>query len=76
MEARKQMMSSINIGIITVSDRASLGIYEDLSGKAIIDTLNQYLTSDWNCCYELIPDERAMIEKTITNMVTIKIAAW
>jgi molybdopterin adenylyltransferase len=32
------------IGIITASDRASKGIYEDLSGKAIIDTLNDYLT--------------------------------
>ena len=33
------------IGIITTSDRASAGIYEDLSGKAIIDTLNSYLKS-------------------------------
>lgn len=34
-------MSKAKIGIVTVSDRASAGIYEDLSGKAIIDTLNR-----------------------------------
>ena len=31
-------MQISKIGIITVSDRASAGVYEDLSGKAIIDT--------------------------------------
>ena len=35
-------MSKAKIGIITVSDRASAGIYDDLSGKAIINTLNDY----------------------------------
>src|SRR6478609_2677767 len=33
----------IRIGIINVSDRASKGIYEDLPGKAIAETLNEYL---------------------------------
>lgn len=62
-------MSSIKIGILTVSDRASAGIYEDKSGKAIIDTLNQYLTSNWEEVYEIVPDEQDVIEKTMTNMV-------
>lgn len=35
----------IRVGIITVSDRASAGVYDDLSGIAIIDTLKDYLTS-------------------------------
>ena len=35
------------IGILTVSDRASAGVYEDLSGKAIIETLSMYLSSEW-----------------------------
>ena len=45
------------IGVVTVSDRASAGEYEDLSGKAIIDTLNAYLTSLWEPVYLLVPDE-------------------
>ena len=64
------MPSSIaKIGIITVSDRASAGIYEDLSGKAIIDTLNEYLISDWEPVYKIIPDEQDLIEKTMIDMV-------
>ncbi|KJD35003.1 molybdopterin adenylyltransferase [Tamlana sedimentorum] len=62
-------MQSIKIGIITVSDRASNGVYEDLSGKAIINTLNDYLTSNWQAIYKIIPDEQDVIEQTIIDMV-------
>ncbi len=58
----------MKIGIITVSDRASAGIYEDISGKAIIDTLNEYLTSSWEEVYEVIPDEKEIIEATMKKM--------
>ena len=58
----------MKIGIITVSDRASAGIYEDLSGQAIIDTLNEYLISPWEKSYEIIPDEQDIIEQTMIKM--------
>ena len=58
----------MKIGIITVSDRASQGIYEDLSGKAIIDTLNDYLISPWEEVYVVIPDEQDIIEATMIKM--------
>jgi len=57
------------IGIVTVSDRASAGVYEDISGKAIIDTLNEYLTSPWESLYKVIPDEQDIIEETLKDMV-------
>ncbi len=55
------------IGIITASDRASAGVYEDLSGQTIIDTMKDYLSSEWEPVYRIIPDiqddiEHAMIE--------------
>ncbi|MGI5310026.1 molybdopterin adenylyltransferase [Rheinheimera sp. WS51] len=56
------------IGIVTVSDRASAGEYEDISGQAIIDTLNDYLTSEWQPVYRLIPDEKNLIELTLTEL--------
>lgn len=56
------------IGIVTVSDRASAGVYEDLSGKAIIDTLTGYLSSDWQAVYRLIPDEQPLIEQTLIEL--------
>jgi len=53
---------------VTVSDRASAGVYEDLSGKAIIEVLNEYLTSEWEPVYEVIPDEQDVIEATLIKM--------
>ncbi|QWL02779.1 molybdopterin adenylyltransferase [Shewanella indica] len=61
-------MAKAKIGIVTVSDRASAGVYEDISGKAIMETLNAYLTSEWESVYEVIPDERAVIEATLKRM--------
>jgi molybdopterin adenylyltransferase len=61
-------MSKAKIGIVTVSDRASAGIYEDLSGKAIIDVLTKYLTSEWEPVYKVIPDEGDVIEATLIDL--------
>ncbi|MEQ8361460.1 MAG: molybdopterin adenylyltransferase [Cyclobacteriaceae bacterium] len=60
------------IGIINVSDRASKGIYEDLPGKAIVDSLNEYLVSDWEKEYAIIPDEQDLIEQTLIDMADNK----
>ncbi len=62
-------MKKAKIGIVTVSDRASAGVYEDASGKAIIDTLNHYLISEWVESYQVIPDEQDLIENTLIDMV-------
>ena len=61
-------MSDIKIGIVTASDRASAGIYEDISGQAIIDTLKAYLLSDWEPVYRIIPDDQPMVEKTLIEL--------
>jgi molybdopterin adenylyltransferase len=53
------------IGILTSSDRASAGVYEDLSGKAIEDTFNEWLSTPWEKVYRLIPDDRATLEKSL-----------
>lgn len=60
------------IGIITISDRASAGIYEDLSGEAIKNTLGEYLKSSWEAEYVLIPDEQDIIEKTLIDLADNK----
>ncbi len=57
------------IGIVTLSDRASAGVYEDLSGQAIRQTLTQWLQSPWEAVYRLIPDDRPTIEKTLIELV-------
>lgn len=62
------MTQTARIGIVTVSDRASAGVYEDLSGKAIEATLAEYLTSPWEAVYRLIPDEQPLIEQTLIEL--------
>ncbi|MBN2815987.1 MAG: molybdopterin adenylyltransferase [Campylobacterales bacterium] len=61
-------MSEIKIGVITASDRASQGIYEDISGVAIQDTMKEYLKSDFEIVYRCIPDEQEMLEKTMMEL--------
>ena len=61
-------MTIIKIGILTASDRASAGIYEDLSGPAIIETLNEYLTSAWQPVHRVIPDDRAVVEQNLIEL--------
>jgi len=64
--------SIARIGIINVSDRASQGIYEDIPGKAIVETLTEYLTSPWEKEYAVVPDVQDLIEQTLIDMADVK----
>ena len=61
-------MDKLKLGIITASDRASAGIYEDISGKAIMEVLESYLKNEIEYFYRCIPDEQDIIEKTIIEL--------
>src|SRR4051794_19166296 len=58
----------IHIGIVTVSDRASKGVYEDLGGPAIRACLDDILSCAWEPVARLIPDERPLIEATLREL--------
>jgi molybdopterin adenylyltransferase len=60
------------IGIINVSDRASQGIYEDIPGKAIVQTLSEYLISPWEKEYAVVPDDQKVIEAKLQEMADQK----
>lgn len=61
-------MAEIKIGVITASDRASKGIYEDISGVAIQDTMNDYLKNEFEIIYRCIPDEQDILESTMIEL--------
>jgi molybdopterin adenylyltransferase len=65
---KEKSVSEIKIGVITASDRASAGIYEDLSGMAIQDTMKEYLKSEFDVVYRCIPDEQSKIEETMIEL--------
>jgi molybdopterin adenylyltransferase len=66
------MTQSIRIGIVTVSDRASRGEYQDLGGPAIHDCLKEILTCDWQPVPRIIPDERPLIEQTLRDLCDVE----
>ncbi|MBI1249297.1 molybdopterin adenylyltransferase [bacterium] len=54
------------IGIVTVSDRASSGQYEDRGGPAIQDYLTEVLSCPWQPIAKVIPDEASLLKETLT----------
>lgn len=61
-------MDKIRIGVVTTSDRASQGIYEDISGVAIMETMKSYLLNECEYVYRCIPDEQSLIETTLITL--------
>ena len=55
-------------GILTASDRATAGEYEDRSGPAIMQFLEEALTSSWEFSRRLVEDERDLIEKALVDL--------
>jgi molybdopterin adenylyltransferase len=60
--------SAVRIGIVTVSDRASQGVYEDKGGPAIRECLTEILACPWEPVPRVIPDERPLIESTLKEL--------
>ena len=60
---------SAKIGILTVSDRASKGIYEDRGGPAIHEYLSEVLTNAWEPVAMVVPDELDAIQSALITMV-------
>ncbi len=58
----------VRVGIVTVSDRASRGEYEDRGGPAIRDCLTEILSCPWEAVARVIPDERPIIETTLKEL--------
>ena len=56
-------------GVLTASDRASAGDYEDLSGPAIEKFLSEAVTSPWEVVRCLVPDEQSLIESSLEELV-------
>jgi molybdopterin adenylyltransferase len=56
------------IGIVTVSDRASAGVYEDKGGPAVRECLIEILSCPWEPVARVIPDERPLVEETLREL--------
>jgi molybdopterin adenylyltransferase len=63
------MNDELLIGLVSISDRASQGVYRDEGIPALEEWFKRALTSPWRTEARLIPDERPVIESTLVDLV-------
>ena len=62
------MSEELRIGLVSISDRASSGVYEDQGLPALREWFAAALVSPWRMENRLIPDEQAVIERTLIEL--------
>lgn len=66
------MHETLTVGLVSISDRASTGIYQDQGIPALLDWLGLALTSPWQAETRLIADDQETIENTLIDLVDRK----
>lgn len=64
-------MAEVLIGVVTISDRASAGLYEDKGGPGIEVALTAILATPWRPARRLVPDERPAIEAALRELADV-----
>jgi molybdopterin adenylyltransferase len=64
--------SPARVGIVTVSDRASAGVYEDKGGPAIREFLDKHLTSAWQPVARIVSDDVAAIARALRDLADLE----
>lgn len=59
----------LKIGLVSISDRATVGIYQDKGIPALTQWLQQAIITPFTIESRLIPDEQAIVEKTLIELV-------
>ncbi|CAB4536880.1 unannotated protein [freshwater metagenome] len=65
-------LKTAKIGIVTVSDRASAGVYEDRGGPAIHEYLTKYLSNIWQPVARVVADEIDKISATLCELADVE----
>jgi len=69
--SKKTDPDELLIGLVSISDRASGGVYEDKGIPALQEWFGAALASPWRMETRLIPDDRAQIERTLIELVDV-----
>ena len=69
MSLRRNHPDELIVGLVSVSDRASAGVYTDQGLPGLKDWLGRALATPWQAHERLIADERAAIERTLVELV-------
>ena len=61
----------LRIGVVSISDRASAGVYADQGVPALLEWFGAALASPWEAVQRLIPDEQGVIEQTLIELADV-----
>jgi len=64
--------STLLIGLVSISDRASAGVYVDKGLPGLTEWFTSALQSPWRMAQRLIPDEQPVIERTLVELVDVE----
>lgn len=64
---QSQLPKKLTIGLISISDRASLGVYEDKGIPALTDWFKKAIIGDFDIHHALIADDQTTIEQTLKH---------
>ena len=62
-------MNTLRIGLVSISDRASSGVYQDKGIPALVEWLEKTVTTPFQIETRLIPDEQPLIEQALCELV-------
>ncbi len=65
-------MNDLPIGVVTISDRAFSGVYEDKGGPGIEAAMRDLIASPWRPARRLVPDERPRIEAALIELADVE----
>ncbi|WP_005033161.1 molybdopterin adenylyltransferase [Holophaga foetida] len=65
-------MDTPRIGVLTISDRAHQGVYQDLGGPAILTALQDLLAGSWEPISRLVPDDQTQIASALRELCDVE----
>jgi molybdopterin adenylyltransferase len=65
------MSNELRVGLVSISDRASSGVYEDKGIPTLQEWFAAALASPWSLASRLIPDEQPLIEQTLIELCDV-----
>ncbi len=68
----QDFIAQAKIGIVTISDRASAGIYQDLGGPAIHNYFTNHLANPWQAVARVVADELELVTAVLRELADIE----
>ena len=72
MASNEHDFDAVRVGLVSISDRASSGVYSDQGLPALRDWLGRALRNPLDCVERLIPDERELIASTLRELTDVQ----